>query len=193
VENHNHDDLCALLRAKSTIAPSRVVEAVQARVAQIARGAERRNGIEHTLLACGFVALLVCAIALPHPITIAAFALYIAAAIPYATILIRQGRPAAIPAAAATMGEHFTYYRAELERERGLSRHTAPYAVPLFASSLLAYVGVRAYLRAQGMPTEVMDLLFVGYGGAALVLLGAGFVVAVRNRRRLGQEMAALN
>ena len=189
---NDHEELCALLSAKSTIEPFRVLQAVRVREAQIDRQARRRSAIELTTLAFGLVALLVCAIVFPNPVVIAAFAVYVVAAIPYAVVLVRHGRAAEAPAAEATIDEHFRYCRMELERERGLFPRLAVYVVPLVGSAVLAYVGLRAGLRADGMPTDVTDPLFAGFCGVAVVFLAGGIVGTMRSRRRLGREIGAL-
>ena len=188
----SHEELCALLRAKSTIDPLRVLEAVRSREAQIAERAKRRSGVDLTALAFGLVALLLFAIVFADPLTGAAFALYVAAAVPYTLLLRRHGRAAEPPAPQAPLAQHVAHYRAELERERALFPRLGGYTLPLVASVLLAYAGARPSLRATGVDMAGIDAIVGAVSLLALALLAVGLFTTLRTRGQLGREIAAL-
>lgn len=185
------EDLISSSRARATATePHPALEAVCAREAKLARRAERRNFVELVGVGVGLGTSVLYA-ALFDQLTLRLACLLLATTlIPYGLTLRRHGRVAGAPPATASVAVHLAYYRSELAREHALFPRLGWYFAPLVLSfELFALGGVQA-MRAYGQSETGTSALLVGL---PIVLFAAAFAYGLRNHRKLGYELAALD
>jgi hypothetical protein len=188
---NREDDFFTSWRAQATtMEPYRLLEAVCAREARLARRAERRNFLEYVGAAIGLATSLLYAV-LFDQITLRLACLLLATTlIPYGLTLHRHGRVAEAPPATASVDVHLAYYRSELAREHALFPRMRWYWVPLVASfELFALAGVQA-LRAYSETDTGTNALLVA---VPIVLFAGAFAYNLRTHRKLAREIAALD